>query len=45
MNIVVDKNKKLKTIQEEFHKSFPFLKLEFYSNSHKLGEGSNKKKF
>lgn len=43
MKIVVNKNKKLRTIQEEFQKSFPFLKLEFYSNTHKNAEGSTKK--
>jgi hypothetical protein len=43
MEIVVNKTKMLKTIQEEFQKCFPFLKLEFYSNSHRVGEGSSKK--
>lgn len=43
MEITVNKNKQLKTIQEEFQKCFPFLKLEFYSNSHRSGEGSVKK--
>lgn len=43
MEITVNKNKKLKTIQEEFQKCFPFLKLEFYSNSQRSGEGSVKK--
>jgi hypothetical protein len=42
MKIVVSKNKQLKAIQEEFHKWFPYLKLEFYSSSHKFGEGSLK---
>jgi hypothetical protein len=31
---------KLQTIQEEFSKQFPFLKLEFYSGSHDANEGS-----
>ncbi len=42
MKIVVSKNKKLKTIQEEFQTCFPFLKLEFYTISHRVGEGSVK---
>jgi hypothetical protein len=42
MEIVVNKSKKLKTIQEEFQKNFPFLKLEFYSTSHKKSEGTFK---
>lgn len=43
MEITVSKNKQLKTIQEEFQKCFPFLKLEFYSNSHRSNEGSAKR--
>lgn len=43
MEITVNKNKQLKTIQEEFQKCFPFLKLEFYANSHRSSEGSAKK--
>ena len=43
MKLEINKATKLKLIQEEFQKSFPFLKLEFYSNSHKAGEGSVKK--
>lgn len=43
MKIEVSKNKKIKAIQDEFQEVFPFLKLVFYSNSHKTGEGSIKK--
>ena len=43
MKIEVNKDTKLKSIQEEFQKTFPFLKLEFYSGSHKAGQGSVKK--
>lgn len=42
MDILMNQNKKLKTINDEFQKNFPFLKLEFYSKSHKPGEGSIK---
>jgi hypothetical protein len=43
MEITINKEKHLSQIQEEFHRAFPFLKLEFYSSFHKSGEGSNKK--
>lgn len=42
--MVINKQKQLKQIQEEFQKQFPFLKLEFYSDFHKQGEGSDKQK-
>lgn len=42
MEIVVSKSKKLSAIQEEFQKSFPYLKLEFYSASHRRNEGTFK---
>jgi hypothetical protein len=41
--MVISKEKQLRQIQEEFQKQFPFLKLEFYSGFHKLGEGSDKR--
>jgi len=44
MNMIVNKQKSLKQIQEEFQNLFPFLKIEFYSGSHKKGEGSDQKK-
>lgn len=43
MEILINKAKNLKQIQEEFQKQFPYLKLEFYSTFHKKGEGSEKK--
>ncbi|NUM50898.1 MAG: hypothetical protein HUU48_07250 [Flavobacteriales bacterium] len=43
MKMLIDKNKKLNTIQNEFEKIFPFLKIEFYKRAHSQGEGSAKK--
>ena len=42
--MVVNKKRRLKELQEDFQKHFPFLKIEFYSSFHKPGEGSDKKK-
>ena len=36
----ISNNKKLKEIQNEFNKMFPFLKLEFYNEDQVAGEGS-----
>jgi hypothetical protein len=33
-------DKMLKELQEEFNYEFPFLKIEFYRNSHRMGQGS-----
>ena len=41
--MLISDEKKLKDIQREFHEKFPFLKLEFYSEEHGVGEGSGKK--
>lgn len=38
--MLIDNNKKIRDIQESFHKKFPFLKLEFYKGSHHEGESS-----
>lgn len=43
MEIQIDKTKTIKSIQEEFQKNFPCLKLEFYSQGHSQGEGSSMK--
>ena len=43
MEIIINKDKRLSQIQDEFNGMFPFLKLEFYYSFHKAGEGSNKK--
>lgn len=37
MKIEINDNRKIYAIQEEFHKEFPFLKLEFYAKPHKKG--------
>ncbi|MDI9342244.1 MAG: hypothetical protein QM534_16850 [Sediminibacterium sp.] len=42
MDIIIDKSKTLKEVQNEFQKRFPFLKIEFYETDHSPGEGSNK---
>ncbi len=41
MEISVDK--KLKTLQEEFNASYPFLRIEFYSGVYNLGQASSEK--
>lgn len=40
MDIIIDKNKTIHQIQDEFKKRFPYLKIEFYSQNHPAGEGS-----
>jgi|LakMenEpi03Aug12_release.lakeMendotaPanAssembly.Ray.scaffolds.fasta_scaffold157339_1 hypothetical protein len=42
MKIVINKDKKLSSIQQEFQEVFPFLKIEFYQQAHSKGEGSPK---
>lgn len=43
MEIIVNKNEKLKDIQQQFQEHYPFLKIEFYKKSHTEGEGSKPK--
>lgn len=43
MLIQIADNKKIYTIQEDFHQMFPYLKLEFFSKPHQAGEPSLKK--
>jgi len=43
MKIQIDKTKTIKSIQEEFQKKFPCLKIEFYTQGHSQGEGTPKK--
>jgi hypothetical protein len=43
MEIQIDKTKTIQSIQEEFQKYFPFLKIEFYKQDHSQGEGSSQK--
>jgi hypothetical protein len=41
--MIIRDDKKIIEIQKEFHELFPYLKLEFYSEHHKEGEGSPNK--
>jgi hypothetical protein len=41
MEITIDQTKKISDIQTEFCKRFPYLKIEFYKQAHKAGEGSH----
>lgn len=43
MEIIISDDKTIKTLQEEFARVFPFLKLEVFSKPHKRGEASPKK--
>lgn len=43
MEIIINKNGKLSDIQEQFSNHYPFLKIEFYKQSHEEGEGSQNK--
>jgi hypothetical protein len=38
--MLIDNSKKIMDLQMEFHKKFPYLRLEFYTGSHKVGETS-----
>ncbi len=38
--MLIDDHKKIMDLQMEFHQKFPFLKLEFYTGTHKVGETS-----
>jgi len=40
MNVIINDKQKIASVQQEFSKCFPYLKLEFYSRSHKPGKGS-----
>lgn len=44
MKLIINDNRKIFAIQEEFNKHFPYLKLEFFSKPHKPG-GATAKKF
>jgi hypothetical protein len=39
----IDDNKQIKEIKNEFNTHFPHLKLEFFSEEHHLGEGTERK--
>ncbi len=43
MEIIINKNEKLKDIQQQFQEHYPFLKIEFYKKGHEEGEGSKPK--
>ncbi len=38
--MLLDNSKKIKDLQAEFQKDFPYLKLEFYKGAHQQGEAS-----
>ena len=42
MKIAINDHRKIFAIQEEFNTTFPYLKLEFFSKSHKPGGASPK---
>jgi len=42
MQIEINDHRKIYSIQEEFNKNFPWLKLEFFSKPHKVGGASPK---
>jgi len=41
--MIISDNKTIITIQNEFQQKFPFLKIEFYTTPHQIGEGSAEK--
>ena len=44
--IIIQENKTIKEIQQDFNSKFPHLRIEFYSKEHETGEAtSNKAKF
>jgi hypothetical protein len=43
MKIVIDDDRKIHVLQEEFSTMFPWLKLEFFSRPHNAGGASPKK--
>lgn len=43
MKLEIEDTIKINTLQSQFNKVFPFLKIEFFSKSHILGKGSPKK--
>ncbi|MBC7694520.1 MAG: hypothetical protein H7141_03645 [Burkholderiales bacterium] len=42
MKIAINDHRKIYAIQEEFNGNYPYLKLEFFSKSHKSGGASPK---
>lgn len=43
MNLLITDHTSIEEIQEKFHKTFPFLRLQFFHHSHKAFQGSSKK--
>ena len=43
MELIINKNLQLKTIQDEFQAHYPYLKIEFYEKPHREGEGTQTK--
>lgn len=43
MKIHIDNNRKVQLVQEEFQKTFPYLKIEFHSKAHTKGGSPSKK--
>lgn len=43
MEIIINRNEKLKDIQQQFQEHYPFLKIEFYKKGHEEGQGSKPK--
>jgi hypothetical protein len=43
MKIMISDSRKVNQLQEQFTEIFPFLKLEFFSRPHKVGQGSARK--
>src|SRR6187549_2320549 len=40
MNVIINDKQKIASVQQEFNRLFPYLKLEFYAKSHKPGQGN-----
>ncbi len=43
MTLMIDDNKKISDIQQEFNAMFPYLKLEFFKHAHRVHQGNPKK--
>ncbi len=43
MEIVINDQRKINSVQADFNKIFPYLKLEFFSKAHNPGEANSKK--
>lgn len=43
MKILINDDRSIHDIQDEFHNHFPFLKIEFFSRPHRIGAGSAKR--